>query len=209
MSYHYLLNWWNLIYTLPLAVSVLWILISVVGGMQESSGDDLGDGADSDADLGDGHGMSRFLAFVGAGDVSISMLVGLLMLTWGSIGMLINRVMGILDHPSALILPSILITLVASFTVTRAVAEIVGRITPRDETFGVERRQLVGLLGHTVYQATEKSGTINVRDQYGTVHRVQAKVQEGESVIAPGTDVVVIDYDEDEKRFVVRKSDLL
>jgi membrane protein implicated in regulation of membrane protease activity len=228
-----LLNWWNLIYMLPLVVSVFWIVVTVVGGMQDGSGDggdvslddmaggtgdggvdldlsgdlDSGEGADADADLSGDTAFSKLLNLVGASDVSLTMFVGILMLSWGVFGMLTNRFLGIIGRPSILIVISMGVTLVLSFAVTRLMAEVVGRLTPKDESFGVHRSQLVGLLGHTVYTTTEKSGTINVKDQYGTVHRVQARLQEGDESLPPGTEVVVIDYDEEGNRFLVRKYD--
>ncbi len=253
MSVTDLLQWWNLIYALPLALSVLWIVsTALAGGHGHGQGHAHGhggghsvshalhhagdrihaqlhahahtsvahDGAHAHASHAshDGHaqhhdgesssGASKFMMVLGLDEAPLSLMVAMFLLCWGSFGLLANKLFGVLHYPSLFIWPSMAVAFVVSATVTRAIAEIVGRIMPRDETFGVSLLELVGSLGRSVFTVSETTGTIDIKDHSGTVHRVQAKSEDANESIAAGTEVIVVDYDDEDKRFIVRKSDI-
>lgn len=147
---------------------------------------------------------SRIIMLLGIGQVPITLLIGVFLLCWGAFGLLANQLFGILHYPGIYIWPSLALTFVVSSAITRSMAAIVGRLLPGEETYGVTRFQLVGSLGKTVYPTTEVTGTVDIKDQSGTVHRVQAKVEPGKEDIPGGSDVIIVDFDEDDKRFVVR-----
>jgi membrane protein implicated in regulation of membrane protease activity len=149
---------------------------------------------------------SRLIMLLGIGQVPITLLIGVFLLCWGAFGMLANQIFGsIMKYPAIYIWPSLGVTFVVSSAVTRSMAAIVGRLIPSDETYGVSRMELVGSLGHTVYPASENAGTVDIKDRFGTVHRVQAKIEPAKEVVPPGVDVIVVDFDEDDKRFIVRQ----
>lgn len=228
MSLQDCLQWWNVIYLAPLAISLLWILVTVMGGLG-SDGADAGDGVDAgdggdmggdadggDADSGDasghdgdiGHGsdFGHIMSHVfGIGQLPISLLLGIFMLCWGACGMAMNQLFsGMLKYPAVYVWPSMGATFAVSFVITRAMAAIVSKMMPREETFGVSRRELVGLTGKAVYAISEKAGTVDISDKYGTVHRTQAKTGDGGGIIPSGTKVLVLDYDTADKKFVVK-----
>jgi membrane protein implicated in regulation of membrane protease activity len=149
---------------------------------------------------------SRLIMLLGIGQVPITLLIGVYLLCWGAFGMLANQIFGsVMHYPAIYIWPSLGVTFVVSFAVTRSMAAIVGRLIPSDETYGVSRMELVGSLGHTVYAVSENAGTVDIKDRIGTVHRVQAKIEPGKEVVPAGIDVIVVDFDEDDKRFIVRQ----
>ena len=151
----------------------------------------------------------RFLTILGIGQVPITLIIGVFMLCWGAFGMLANQLFeGMMKYPAIYIWPSMGVTFLASSVFTRAMAGIVAKCLPSTETYGVSRMELIGTLGSTVYTTSDHAGTINTKDMYGTVHRVQAKTEDGEEPIPSGTEVIVVDFDEEDKRFIVRKSTL-
>lgn len=265
MSFQDILQWWNLIYAAPLLISLVWIVATVITGVDSGGHDAGGDvshdldaevshdldadmshdlGADASSDAGadvlhgggtpashghtighvevphdvhhgddrswhDASALSKLFSLLGIGQAPVTLLIGTFMLCWGAFGLVANRVLeDILKYPGIYILPSVGLTLVASFTTTRLMAAMVGRYMPANETYAVPRSQLVGLLGRAVYTISEGAGTVDVRDVYGTLHRVQAKTEIGAEAILAGAEVIVIDLDEIDKRFVVSSNTL-
>jgi len=156
------------------------------------------------------HGESAFLKALmlfGVGKVPVTILIGVFMLSWGVIGLLANRVFGsFMVLPAIYIWPSLAVTFVVSSAATRSMAAVVGRLMPSTETYGVSRMELVGLLGKSVYTVSDKSGTVDIRDPYGTIHRVQAKTREDAAAVPASSQVMVIDFDESDKRYIVEVS---
>lgn len=153
--------------------------------------------------------MSRVLAILGIGQVPITLIIGIFLLCWGAFGLVANRIFeGIMHYPAVYVWPSMGATFVAASFFTRISAAIIVRVMPSTETFGVSRVELIGNIGHAVYKISNDSGTVNVRDMYGTVHRVQAKTEPNAEPIQTGAEVILVDFDEEDKRFVARISDL-
>lgn len=151
---------------------------------------------------------SKILWVLGIRQVPITLVFGIFMLCWGAFGLVVNRMLeGIFKYPAVYVLPSVGITFVASALLTRIMSSLVAKIMPGTETYAVTRFDMIGALGHAVYMVTETSGTVNIKDSYGTVHHAQCKAEPGAESIAGNTEVIVVDYDEDDKRFVVRVSD--
>lgn len=150
--------------------------------------------------------MLRLLGLFGIGQVPITLIIGVFLLSWGAFGMAANQLFGsAMKYPAIYIWPSMGVTFVVSSIVTRSMAAIVARILPSDETYGVSRFELIGSIGRTIYATTECTGTVDIKDRFGTVHRVQAKTEPEKDALPSGTAVIVIDFDDNDKRFVVRK----
>lgn len=153
--------------------------------------------------------LSPLFAFLGIGQVPISLMIGIFLFCWGAFGLAANQgLASIMKYPAIYIWPSIAVTLAFSFIVTRVMVALISRIMPTSETFAVSHIDLVGSLGRVIHTATENTGTIDIKDIYGTIHRVQAKTDSGQEALPPGTEAIVIDYDENDKRFLVRRSTL-
>jgi membrane protein implicated in regulation of membrane protease activity len=145
------------------------------------------------------------MSVLGIGQVPITLLLGIFMFCWGACGMTMNQMFtGVGKYPLVYIWPSMGITFAISFLVTRAMAAIVARTLPTEETFGVSRRELIGLTGKAVFTISAKGGTVDIKDKYGTVHREQAKTGEENSNVISGTEVLVLDYDVTDHKFVVK-----
>ncbi|MHB1458900.1 MAG: hypothetical protein ACYC0V_18470 [Armatimonadota bacterium] len=260
MSVQELLHWWNLIFLLPLLMSVLWMLSAMFGGLH--GGHDIGHGAHdighglghmaddaghalhslmhpdagghggdagaghahanggSHADSGHGHDahphngsanhendfFSRASWFLGINDVPVTMLIGIFSLCWGVLGLLSNQMLAVgVKYPAVYIFPSIGIAFFGGFIITRIMAAVVAKVAPSNENYAVHIFDLVGLPGKTVHITDNKVGTVDVKDKYGSVHRVQAKTENENESIPHSIDVVVVDYDDTDKRYIVRK----
>ncbi|MCE5198327.1 MAG: hypothetical protein ABFD54_04595 [Armatimonadota bacterium] len=261
-----LLQWWNLIYAIPLLISLVWIIATVFtgahadGSQGHGAGHDIGhdighgiehaahgvehavqhvhdalghvdhqgNGAEHAHDITNGHGAHshadhahshgdadsdslylRVLLLLGIGRVPITLVIGIFMLCWGAFGLTTNRILaGIMKFPAIYFWPSIGITFVASSIITRALIGVIGHIMPGTETYAVSRFELIGSLGKTIFRTDENVGTVDISDTYGTVHRVQAKTEAGVEEVPAGTEVIIVDFDQQDKRFVVRISNL-
>lgn len=236
MSINDLLQWWNLIYAVPLVVSLVWIVATIASGTDSGAdhgghdfghdghadvaadghGDHLGDshsdGQDSSHGEGDHHHAvtgDKLLVLLGLNRVPVTLIIGVFMLFWGAFGLVLNRALeGSLRYPAVYIWPSMLVTLVLTIVLTRITAAVVARVMPGTESYATRRTGLIGLLGHAVYKVTESSGTVNVKDTYGTVHRVQAKTEPEADPLGSGVEVIIVDFDEEDRRYVVRESAL-
>lgn len=167
-----------------------------------------GDGHDGDTHSHDSDIFNKILWVLGINKVPIMLVLGLFMLCWGAFGLAVNNILaGILRYPAIYVLPSIGITFVSSAFFTRIMTALAAKFLPGTENYAVTRFDMIGALARTVYTVTETSGTINIKDSYGTIHREQCKAESGAEPIAANTEVIVIDYDENDKRFVVRTSD--
>ena len=240
MSFHDILQWWNLIYVAPLFVSVVWIVATLFSGVHAGGGGhavshgighaahgighvahDIGHAVGHAVHHGDagaghdaahathghdaararhGHGAhavhtdahqesfgSRVLSVLGIGQVPITLIFGIFMLFWGALGMTTNQFLaGILKFPLIYIWPSLGITFVVSFAVTRSLIAVIARCMPNTETYGVSRMELIGSLGRAIYPTTESAGTVDIKDTYGTLHRVQAKTEAGRRIHTVG-----------------------
>jgi|GEM_PF-2068222 len=237
MHLHDYLQWWNVVYLGPLAVSLFWILATAMGGIHlggvhvggaHATGHGLGHGVGHGHGLGhhhdighgheahahshaNGHGnhgsgfSQRIIGILGIGQAPITLLLGIFMFCWGAFGMTMNQFFaGIGKYPLVYIWPSMGITFLVSFIITRSMAAVVGKMLPEQETFGISRSELVGLSGKAVFSISAKGGTVDIRDKYGTVHREQAKIGHEESDVPSGTEVLVLDYDVTDHKFVVK-----
>lgn len=227
------LQWWNVVYLAPLAISLIWILASAMGCMHvghagvgggHSTGHGFGHIHGTGHSHGTGHGHSghahnsahghnsqgsgfsqKVMDILGIGQAPITLLLGIFMFCWGACGMTMNQLFsGAGKYPLVYIWPSMIITFAVSFTVTRAMAALVARLLPAEETFGVSRRELIGLTGKAVFTISAKGGTIDIHDRYGTVHREQAKTGEADIDVMSGTEALVLDYDDSDHKFIVK-----
>lgn len=224
-------QWWNVVYLLPLAISLVWIIATAMGGIHMGTAH-TGGGHDASHGLGhgfghchgsghghsahahndghghDGHGSGfsqKVMSILGIDQVPITLLLGIYMFCWGACGMAMNQFFsGISKYPLGYIWPSMGITFLVSFAITRSMAAIVARMLPTEETFGVSRHELVGLTGKAVFTVSAKGGTVDIRDKYGTVHREQAKTGDEDGSVLSGTEVLVLDYDVSDHKFVVK-----
>ena len=133
------------------------------------------------------------LLFLGAGKVSLTFVIGVLLVVWGSSGLIYNQVLEpLLREPLIFIWPSMLLALVSSVAVTRGTAGLFGKYLPKVETSALGRRDLEGLTGHLIFATDERSGAAHLQDRFGTLHQIACRTTGGE--LPRGTEVVVLEY---------------
>ncbi len=146
--------------------------------------------------LAHGHGsdpglLVGSLVFLGVGRAPLVMLLQILLLLWGLIGLALHQTLNAAG-PLALAW-SVPLTLLLSVLGTRSFAVLFGRFFRQKETYALKRNDLLGRTGKVVYDVTPEEGTVNVRDQYGNLHRIRARSLDGR--LESGQEIVVVGYD--------------
>lgn len=146
------------------------------------------------------------MGLIGIGRVPIVFAVGLFLLFWGTFGLIANRMCEEAGLPPAVfVLPSLGAVFVATLIVTRIAGGMLGRIMPRTESYAITDSDLLGREGHVVYPVSEASGTVQVTDSYGTVHRRMAKTEPGASTLSASSPVIVVGVDDADQRLIVKE----
>jgi hypothetical protein len=277
MSLATLLEWWNFVFALPLAVGGVLLLGLALSGMIDLSSDQ----ADSDAHHGDahadhagdihhgdahadhagdahhgdadahadhagelhadagdahhadgseqGHGAVKTpysshddhatpekplwlkalnLFGIGMG-LPISMGLPLLMMMWGAVGLIANRLLEPLLQLPALFAPlSMGVALMTMAFAGRTAGLIIRRVLRDEAPPIVDKYGLVGSTGRAVYEITPDGGVAHVRDRYGNLHRIVCRAAPGEPNIPADTPILVARYDEQTHLYWVERNPL-
>lgn len=227
MKLEWWLQWWNAFYTLPLAfvmvlltvTSLLTLLGGAFGGAAEAEHEvetdlDLDHDLELDTDLDHdmelpgaaGAGVASHpgllvsaLLILGAGKAPVMVLLQVFLLLWGLIGVGLHQLLNVGSGWG--LLWSLPVTLVLSVVGTRAVAQLFGRFLPPQETYAIRRSGVVGRIGRVVYPVTAEEGTVHVRDEHGTLHRLRARSEVGR--LESGQEIVILGYDPERKIYQV------
>jgi membrane protein implicated in regulation of membrane protease activity len=212
------LEWHHLIFLLPLIVAVAMVLLTGLSDLHIGGADaDVGEahlhaeaGMDAHADLhaeagfdghpelhgevaGDAHGdahahhggegLATLLEFFGVGHLPLSILLQAVALLWGVVGLVLIQI-----APPAIAIPiAVLVTLSGA----RAFSVVMMRMLGGSKA--AHRSQLVGKTGEVVLEVTPQFGVVHVRDDHGTLYRLNART-EAEALL-PGQKIVVVGYD--------------
>jgi membrane protein implicated in regulation of membrane protease activity len=212
------LEWHHLIFLLPLIVAVAMVLLTGlsdlhIGGADADvtdAGHHLDAGVEAHADLhadlhaevggdmhGDAHadhggaGLKSFLEFFGVGHLPLSLLLQTIALLWGTVGLVLIQL-----TPPAVALP---VAAVVTLAGARAFSVVLGRLLGGSEA--ARRSQFVGKMGQVVLEVTPRFGVVHVRDERGTVYRLNARTEA--ELLAPGQQIVVVGYDPQEQLYEV------
>jgi hypothetical protein len=210
------LEWQNLIFLLPMAAAIGYILLMTVGFMWGGGGDldaghdvhvdvdhdvhvdaghDAGGGGDHDTEAGHGgHGsqvslLGRIFSLLGVGKVPLSILVMSLCLIWGGSGLILNAWLGTEDMWQPILYAGL-----AALIGSRSIAEGLAFLLPREETYHTPKEELVGQTGEVLYEVTKTSGTVRLLDPSGNLLDLDCRIKDGDSIKA-GTKVVLQEYE--------------
>jgi hypothetical protein len=262
MSLAALLEWWNFIFALPLAVGGVLLLGLALSGMIDLNGDhadsdahhgdahadhagdahlsdahadhavelhaDAGDAHHADGSMGkyevvktpyashDDHAVAekplwlKALNLFGIGmGLPLSMAVPLLMMVWGTVGLIANRLLEPLLQLPALFAPlSMGVALVTMAFAGRTAGLIIRRVLRDEAPPIVDKYGLVGSTGRAVYEITPDGGVAHVRDRYGNLHRIVCRAAPGEPNIPADTPILVARYDEQTHLYWVERNPL-
>lgn len=176
---------------------------------------------DASSDTGGVPAWAEVLAFLGVGQAPLTMVLLVLLGGFGIVGWIMNAL--ILSVSPAYLrfswlpawlawLPFILVLgvdLALGAWFTSRVAVFIGRAVPAFSSTATSVKRLVSRRGYVVSpQVDEKYGQVKVRDPGGTLITVFAVVDPGKPSISRDTEVILVEYDEAKKVFIVVPSDL-
>jgi hypothetical protein len=225
MTLDWILGWWNLVFIAPFFVAMVYLGLYALTGIGDGDADgdahaDAGAHGDVDADAdaeldadadvdaeGDadhdhdaehvgGSYFSAALSWLGVGRVPVSLLMIVMLLTWGCAGFVTNA---ILHQRAADGWPmarwSIPIALLCAVMVTRGVSAMIIRYLPLNETYVRRRSELVGRTGEAILPIDHTFGLVAVRDDSGDLYQLACRVGENVSPIEKGARVRLVAYD--------------
>lgn len=199
-----LATWQNLIFLIPGALALVLLLISSAFSAGSDDGaDDAGGEADADGETDDEVTAEFALSsLVGADKAPLTLVLGVLMLSWGVVGYWANQLLSPTIHkPASLVCATMPIALIAAILITRTAAGLIGRFAPKLDTAAVSRASLVGQEAKVVYPVSETTGRAYHYDSHGILHDVSCRTHPGKPVIAKGETVILTGFDETKKAF--------
>lgn len=204
-----LLNWWNFVFALPLAVGLLLSLgVVLMGAHSDHAHDgDADHGHGDHPDPGDhGHGspLGDLAGFFGFGrGISLSLLLPMLMATWGLVGLVSNNWLSSFLPPALFFPVSALLGLLGAALVGQGLARLMGRLFASRKS-AIQTGDLVGMWGRAAFRVTATGGAANVRDRFGNIHRVVCQTLPGEPELEAGREILVLDYDKERGVYLVQ-----
>ncbi|WP_337870674.1 hypothetical protein [Meiothermus sp.] len=209
----YLLEWYNFIFALPLAVGLLLSVGIVFSGLGASGEADqsaeAGQETPDPAHQGDGHTHPSSLlgtlgGWFGFGKgASLTLLLPILLATWGLVGLLVNTALGPWLPPAVFFPIAAVLGLLGAGLVGNGVASVVQSLV-RSRGRNVRQQDLVGCGGRAAFRIDAHGGAANVRDKTGNIHRVVCKTLPGEAPIETGREILVVDFDPKQGTYYVQ-----
>jgi membrane protein implicated in regulation of membrane protease activity len=181
-----------------------WADISDIGLDADDDMDDVNIDADESI-------LSLFLSFIHVKEVPFMMLAGVFLLTWGIVGLTLNYVIvaNLKTFWAPLLIPSIVVTFVVSILFTKSFAKAISFIAPTAEKGATSIRELVGKTARVISgKVTTKFGQVRLRDDLGHSITVFCKIRAGNEIPEKGDEVLLLEYDDVEKKFEVEKFDV-
>jgi len=212
-----LLQWYNLVYAIPVAFGILAIAGSALGfGDHEGGHDhDFGDGHDGhlehDHDAGhehdNGHEQgsgTKILSAIGVGRVPLSILLAMITMIFGGTGLIVNIVLDSLGLSAGIMfIFTCPVALIISLVLSGLMARLVGRFMPTTETYVVKKKQLQGSVGTLITSVDSRFGLLQVRDRFGHLHQVSCRTISDGAELAKGVQVLLAEYNEKEGIYYV------
>lgn len=168
---------------------------------------EAGADADAAADAHAGHhhpehahagrgGLAGAMAWVGVGRMPLSLVLMVLLLTWGFIGFVANQFLrGAVPREWMIPLVSLPAAAFGCVLATRVFTRTVARFMPIEETYARRRNELLGEVGEAIYAIDERFGMAAVRDDRGNLYQVACRAEPGHAPIAKGTKVLLVAHD--------------
>jgi len=122
--------------------------------------------------------------------------------TFGGLGIILNTLLS-----SAGLAPALYGALavagafVGMVGLTGATARLIHRHLPTSESYPISRHDFAGCSGTLLLPADSSSGYAQIKDREGNVHNIQCRTTG--AALPKGTVILVVEYDEDSKNFVI------
>jgi hypothetical protein len=149
------------------------------------------------------------LRWLGVGRVPVSVMLMILLLSWGAIGFAVNRLVA--DHlfwPALALVASVPSAGLGSLAITRVAARTLGKWMPMSETYVRTVDKLVGTSGHALLPIGTGFGMANVRDRHGDFFQVACRTYPDGPAIPKGERILLVDYEPQHKFYLVTRYDV-
>jgi hypothetical protein len=169
---------------------------------------DLDHDVDHDLDHDAGLSALSLLAYLGVGKAPLMVILVILFGTVGVLGWLMNSVIeeALGGYPGIAFAAVLPIAFIAGGFASSRTARLIGRALPPVSTTATPAKALVGRAGVVISPSVNaKYGMVRLRDSGGTMINVFA-ITDGEDPINRSSEVVVVDYDPQQKRYTVSRS---
>lgn len=188
----FLLEWWNLIFELPIILAIILTLLFLSGTLATDDDIDI----EIEGDTESGGGTPNPLTFLGIGKIPFSILITTFCLLWGFVGFVSNQMLiTFIPSPEIFFWISLVLATIIAVFITRYVAIGFAKLLPSVSTYTPSRQDFLGKTGETRYQITETFGAVLVHDRFGNLHELNCRVLPGEEPIPPGKRVALYEYD--------------
>jgi membrane protein implicated in regulation of membrane protease activity len=189
----FLNHWWNVPFLVMLGLVAVFAVMQLIGIVGHHDHD-----VDHDLDRGGGQLVDQLLSFFGIGRVPFLVLWTTLCLIGGLTGIVVNFALWDASHrlpgwgfPLALVL-----ALVLGVAAVRFAARLFAQVIDMNAKGATSKRDLVGKAGAVVSSLLDaRHGEVRVHDGETEI-MVHGRVQAGETALAHGARVVLVDYDE-------------
>lgn len=220
------LEWWNLVFELPFAGALLYLFLMIFSGASPGHDGDVDHDVALEHDMDHGiehivgehehhveagvhdHGsffVSQALHFLGIGKVPLSLILMSLAFVWGVSGWISNTLLkDIINVPGIFFWVSLVIAAASAVCGTRYIAKFMALMLPSVETYSSKNYELIGQTAEVRFMITNSSGTAQLRDKYHNLLEVPCRVRDNVA-LQSGIRVLLIDYDTEEKVYVVTK----
>ena len=144
---------------------------------------------------GDGHGsLFGALDWLNAGRVPLMILIMLALGAFALTGFIIVAAARMLLIPLPAIVSSA-IALAVTVPVVRSTSRAISRIIPRDETYAVDEGDFIGRTAEVTVGPLDEGlpGRVKLRDAHGNWHFLRARAAKGQSPMAVGSTVLLVD----------------
>jgi hypothetical protein len=169
----------------------------------DTDADAHADGHDSESsESNSGSSILAVLSWLGVGRVPLSIILMVMLMSWGVVGFAVNRSM--IESSVARSAPlAILIALLGSVAITKFVSTTVGKYLPTNQTFARRRHELLGSVGEALYNIDATFGMAYGRDDRGEPFQVACRVEASHAPIIKGTKIQLVGYTAKEQMFYV------
>ena len=170
MSIEWLSAWYNWPFIFTFLIGILFVGITLLGVDHDTSGgiDLNGDGA-PDIQIGKDFGKGGFhwgwLAWLGVGKAPVTVLLEVMLITFGMSGLLVNAIaMDMVGDLSGIAFPiSLIIATISAVKATKGTASLFGRYAPPDAPTSRKSGDFLGCVGVTATSVTRNIGQVRVK----------------------------------------------
>lgn len=187
----------NICFTLPIVIvflyAIAWRIITLIWQV--------------DVDTKSKSNAFVLLRFLNAAEVSFKIVLMTLMITWGFVGLMANKLLNVETVSSGKFGSSVIIAFIVGLVGTRYLLLTFTRLFSNTETVETsDDPKLLGLQGNVTSEyITQNDGTAQVEMPNGQTITVNCRVGAGEADPAKGDNITFVDYDPVERIFDVKR----